>query len=143
MKKVLIVCTGNSCRSQMAEGWVRHYSGGKIEAYSAGTRPGLSVQPLAIQVMNEKGVDISSHRPKSVDEFLSEDLDYVVTVCDNAREDCPVIAGQHTTMHMPFEDPSGFVGTNEERLVQFRKARDQIGTSMKRLASSILKQEAK
>ncbi len=122
---------------------MRHYSGGKIEAYSAGTRPGLSVQPLAIQVMNEKGVNISSHRPKSVDEFLNEDLDYVVTVCDNAREDCPVIPGQHTTMHMPFEDPSGFVGTNEERLVQFRKARDQIGTSMKRLASSILKQEAK
>jgi len=143
MKKVLIVCTGNSCRSQMAEGWLRHFGEGKIEAYSAGTRPGLSVQPLAIEVMNEKGVDISSHRPKSVDEFLNEDLDYVVTVCDNAREDCPVIAGQHTTMHMPFEDPSGFIGTNEERLVQFRKARDQIGTSMKRLASSILKQEAK
>ena len=110
-----------------------------LEAYSAGTRPGLSVQPLAIEVMNEKGVDISSHRPKSVDEFLNEDLDYVVTVCDNALEECPIIPGNHAKMHTPFEDPTGFVGTNEERLMQFRKVRDQIATSMNCISRSQLK----
>jgi thioredoxin type arsenate reductase len=141
LKKVLIVCTGNSCRSQMAEGWLRHFGEGKIEAYSAGTRP-ATVHPLAIQVMSETGIDISSHRAKSVGEFLKENLDYVVTVCDNALEECPIIPGNHAKMHMPFEDPSGFVGTNEERLVQFRKVRDQIAKSIEKLASSIIVQEA-
>ena len=141
MKKVLIVCTGNSCRSQMAEGWLRHFGQGKISAYSAGTHPAV-VHPLAIQVMNETGVDISSHHSKSVDEFLNENLDYVVTVCDNAREECPFIPGTHVTMHMPFEDPSGYVGTNEERLTQFRKVRDQIAKSMEKLASSIIERGA-
>ncbi len=138
MKKVLIICTGNSCRSQMAEGWLRHFGEGRIEAMSAGTLP-CFVNPLAIQVMKEADVDISSHRSKSVSEFVGKQLDYVITVCYDAREACPFIPGNHITIHMPFEDPSFFEGTNEERLNEFRRVRDIIKAEMKGFAMRVLK----
>ncbi len=122
----------------MAEGWLRHFGGGKIEAMSAGTILGF-VNPLAIQVMKEAGVDISSHRSKSVNEFVGERLDYVITVCDDAREACPFIPGNHITIHMPFEDPSFFEGTAEERLNEFRRVRDIIKAEMKGFATRVLK----
>ena len=126
MKRVLILCTGNSCRSQMAEGWLRHFGGSEIEVYSAGTRPSF-VHPLAIQVMKEIGIDISSHTPKHVDQFLEQSFDYVITVCDNAKETCPVFFGKvGTQLHIGFEDPAEASGTDEEVLSVFRKVRDEI-----------------
>jgi arsenate reductase len=121
----------------MAEGWLNKLGKGKIKAYSAGTHPS-TVHPLAIQAMSEVGIDISSHSSKSINEFIGKDFDYVVTVCDNAREVCPVLPGTHTTMHMPFKDPVTFVGTPEERLAQFRTTRDEIAERMKALAGLIL-----
>lgn len=138
MKRVLILCTGNSCRSQMAEGWLRHFGGSEIEVYSAGTRPSF-VHPLAIQVMKEEGVDISSHRSKSVDEFVGKELDVVVTVCDDAREECPYLPGTHAMVHIPFEDPARASGTLDERLVVFRRVRDQIKEEMRGFADSLKK----
>ena len=140
MKRVLIICTGNSCRSQMAEGWLRDHGKGAIMAYSAGTMPSF-VHPTAIKVMAEKGIDISRHRSKSVDEFVDAELDYAVTVCDHARETCPVLPGSHVTMHTPFEDPVGYEGSPEERLEKFREVRDLIGAAMKRLAAEVLADE--
>jgi arsenate reductase len=125
MKNVLILCTGNSARSQMAEGLLRHDGGTLFEVFSAGTRPG-HVRPEAIAVMNEIGIDISGHRSKSVEEFKNQPLDYVITVCDNAREVCPVFPGSITQLHWPFDDPAMAVGTEEERKSAFRKVRDQI-----------------
>ncbi|MFN0159501.1 MAG: arsenate reductase ArsC [Bacteroidota bacterium] len=130
MRKVLIVCTGNSCRSQMAEGWLRTHGKGIIEAFSAGTHPSI-VHPLAIKVMGEAGVDISKQRSKSVEEFIGKTLDYVITVCDNARESCPVLPGRHMIMHLPFDDPAGFEGTEEQRLNEFRRVRNLIGNAMR------------
>ncbi len=138
MKRVLILCTGNSCRSQMAEAWLRHFGGGKLEVFSAGTRPSF-VHPLAIHVMNEVGIDISSHRSKSVDEFIGAELDYVVTVCDNAREECPYLPGAHVTLHIPFEDPAPATGPLDERLAVFRRVRDTIKEEMKGLAESLMR----
>lgn len=123
--KVLILCTGNSARSQMAEGLLRHEAGDRFEVLSAGTRPG-SVRPEAIAVMHELGIDISSHRSKSVDEFAGQELDYVITVCDNARESCPVFPAKTLRMHWPFEDPAAVQGTDAERQAAFRYVRDQI-----------------
>ncbi len=125
-KKVLFLCTGNSCRSQMAEGWLRHLGGNRYEAVSAGTRP-QGVNPLAVRVMAEVGVDISGHTSDPVEKYLGEDLDLVVTVCDAARESCPVFAGRvKERRHWPFEDPAGATGTDEEILAVFRRVRDQI-----------------
>jgi arsenate reductase len=124
-KRVLILCTGNSARSQMAEGLMRHEAGDRFDVYSAGTRPTL-VRPEAIAVMNEVGIDISGHRSKSVDEFSGRQLDYVVTVCDNARESCPVFPGTSKRLHWPFDDPAAVSGSEEERKAAFRKVRDQI-----------------
>jgi len=103
-KKVLVLCTGNSARSQMAEGLLRHEGGDRFEVYSAGTKPGR-VRPEAIAVMDEIGIDISGHRSKSVDEFVGVDLDFVITVCNNAYESCPIFPGQTRRLHWPFEDP--------------------------------------
>lgn len=133
MKRVLIVCTGNSCRSQMAEGWLRHFGGNEIEVHSAGTHPSF-VHPLAIEVMKEAGVDISSHQSKSVEEFVGAPLDFVITVCDNAREECPYLPGSHATLHIPFEDPATATGTLHERLAAFRRVRDAIREEMQALA---------
>lgn len=123
--RVLIVCTGNACRSQMAEGWLRHLSKGSVEAFSAGVAP-AGVHPIAVQVMAEAGVDISGHTSKHVREFVPATFDYVVTVCDHAREACPVIPGARRVLHWPFEDPVAFRGPDEVRLAEFRKVRDQI-----------------
>ncbi len=123
--RVLILCTGNSARSQMAEGLLRHEGGERYEVFSAGTRPSL-VRPEAIAVLAEIGIDISGQRSKSVDEFASQPLDLVITVCDNAKEACPVFPGTTRRLHWPFEDPAGVKGSEEERMAAFRTVRDQI-----------------
>jgi arsenate reductase len=122
---VLILCTGNSARSQMAEGLLRHDGGDRYQVFSAGTRPGR-VNPLAIQAMQEIGIDISGHRSKSVDEFIGREFDYVITVCDNARESCPVFPGKTRTIHWSFEDPAAAQGDEAKRLAVFRRIRDEI-----------------
>src|SRR5260370_38033263 len=124
-KRVLILCTGNSARSQMAEGLLRHDSGGQFEVQSAGTKPS-SVRPEAIQVMRELGIDISGHRSKSVDEFAGETFDYVLTACDQAQESCPIYPGHSNRMHHNFQDPAAVEGSEEQRLAAFRKVRDEI-----------------
>ena len=124
-KRVLILCTGNSARSQMAEGLLRHEFGDLYEVSSAGTNP-RQVRPEAIAVMRELGIDISHHRSKHVDEFIGQDFDYVLTVCDNAKESCPVFPGKTETFHHNFEDPAAFHGSEDGRLAFFRRIRDEI-----------------
>jgi arsenate reductase (thioredoxin) len=124
-KRVLILCTGNSARSQMAEGLLRHDAGDRFEVESAGIKPGR-VRPEAIAAMKELGIDISGHRSKHVDEFQGQSFDYVLTVCDNARESCPVFPGQTKRIHCAFEDPAAFQGTEEQRLALFRRVRNEI-----------------
>jgi len=124
-KRVLILCTGNSARSQMAEGLLRHDAGDRFEVFSAGTRPS-HVRPEAIAVMRELGIDISEHRSKSVEEFGGQDFDYVLTVCDNAKESCPIFPGKTRTIHRSFEDPAALQGSGEERLALFRRIRDEM-----------------
>jgi arsenate reductase len=123
---VLIVCTGNSCRSQMAEGWVRHDLGDRVEVDSAGTHP-CYVHPLAIRVMAEAGVDLSMHTSKSVDRFLDRPVDLVVTVCDSARETCPVFSGAKRQIHESIPDPVVYAGADPETaMIKFRESRDLI-----------------
>jgi arsenate reductase (thioredoxin) len=124
-KHVLILCTGNSARSQMAEGLLRRDAGDRFEVFSAGTKP-TCVRPEAIAVMSEIGIDISGHRAKSVDEFAQSDFDYVLTVCDDARESCPVYPGHAKRLHHSFDDPVAFQGSEAERLGTFRRVRDEI-----------------
>ena len=124
--KILILCTGNSCRSQMAEGYIRNFRP-EIEVYSAGTFPAARVHPLAVKVMNEDGIDISAGTPKSVDQFLDKTFDYVITVCDHAKETCPVFTGDvKKTLHIGFDDPATATGTDEEVLAFFRRVGDEI-----------------
>ena len=123
--KVLFLCTGNSCRSQMAEGWARHLKGDVIDAYSAGIRP-IGVNFRVIRVMFEAGVDISMQESQHVDELSGIDFDYVVTLCDNAREHCPVFPGKAKIIHRPFYDPYFVSGSEEEIMAVFRKTRDDI-----------------
>lgn len=123
--RVLILCTGNSARSQMAEGLLRHDAGARFEVFSAGTRPS-AVRPEAIAVMRELGIDLSGHSSKSVDAFSGQAFDYVLTVCDNARESCPVFPGATVRIHRNFEDPAMFVGSEEGKLALFRRVRDEI-----------------
>jgi arsenate reductase len=132
MKKrsVLILCTGNSARSQMAEGILRHIAGDDLEVESAGVAPS-SVRPEAVEAMRELGIDISKHRSKSVDEFLDRPFDYLITVCDNAKESCPAFPGNAERIHWSFEDPAAVEGSAEERLSAFRKVRDQIWDRLK------------
>ena len=137
--KILFLCTGNSCRSKMAEGWARHLWGDRLEVRSAGILPGI-VHPLAIAVMKESGVDISGQRSKHVDEVRHIPFDLVVTVCDNAKEQCPVFPGKVRRVHRSFDDPAGAKGTREEVLAAFRKTRDEIRTFIETL-SDILKKE--
>jgi len=125
MKKVLFICTHNSSRSQMAEGLVNHDLAGKVQAFSAGTDPTF-VHPLAIAVMKDLGIDISRQRSKSLDEFVNEKFDYVITLCDHAAESCPVFFGGTQRMHMGFPDPMSIKGTEGEKLLFFRNLRDQI-----------------
>ncbi|MBN1929867.1 MAG: arsenate reductase ArsC [Chlorobiaceae bacterium] len=125
-KSILVLCTGNSCRSQMAEGFLRSFDS-ELDVHSAGTLPATEVHPLAIQVMREKGIDLSANRPKKVDEFLQRPFDYVVTVCDGAKESCPLFTGQvRHRQHIGFDDPAAATGTNEEVLAVFRRVRDEI-----------------
>lgn len=128
--RVLILCTGNSARSQMAEGLLRHDAGDRFYVESAGTRPG-QVRPEAIAVMKELGIDISGHRSKHVSEFEGEKFDYVLTVCDNARESCPVFPTGTNTVHRTFEDPAALIASEAERLALFRRVRDEIRDYLK------------
>jgi arsenate reductase (thioredoxin) len=128
-QRVLILCTGNSARSQMAEGLLRHDAGDRFEVFSAGVKPS-SVRPEAVAVMREVGIDLSGHRSKHVEEFAGESFDYVLTVCDNARESCPVFSGRTVLIHRNFVDPAASdsleSGSDEKRLAPFRQVRDQI-----------------
>jgi arsenate reductase (thioredoxin) len=124
-KRVLILCTGNSARSQMAEGLLRHLAGDRFEVASAGVSP-ARVRPEAITVMREIGIDISHHHSKSVDEFSGQEFEYVITVCDNANEQCPVFPGNTKRIHWSFEDPAAAQGDEQARLAVFRSVRDQI-----------------
>jgi arsenate reductase len=130
MTAVLILCTGNSARSQMAEGLLRHDAGDRFDVKSAGTKPSR-VRPEAIAVMHELGIDISSQRSKHVDEVAGTAFDYVLTVCDQAREACPVFSAPTQRLHHTFQDPAALDGTQEERLVLFRRVRDEIRAYLK------------
>lgn len=124
-KRVLFLCTGNSCRSQMAEGWLRHLGGPGYEVFSAGTDP-TAVNPLAIEAMSEAGVDISAQASESVDRYAVSTFDLVVTVCDNAKERCPVFPGGGERAHWGFDDPADAVGNKAARMETFRRVRDEI-----------------
>jgi len=124
-QKVLFVCTGNSCRSQMAEGMLRHYGKEKVEVFSAGLEPSY-VHPLAIKTMAESGIDITNQHSKTVNEFLGEDFSYVITVCDSAKERCPVFPGEYKAIHWSIEDPASAEGTETERMKDFSRVRQNI-----------------
>lgn len=125
MKKVLILCTGNSARSQMAEGLLKHITQNEYDINSAGTKPSI-VRPEAIKALAEIGIDISKNRSKSVDEFANDEIDYVLTVCDNAQENCPYFPAKTKFIHHSFADPAEIEGDEETRLNAFRKIRDEI-----------------
>jgi arsenate reductase len=123
--RVLVLCTGNSARSQMAEGLLRHDAGERFDVASAGTAP-TTVRPEAIAVMRELGIDISGHRSKHVDEFAGQSFEYVLTVCDHANEVCPIYPGTTDRRHRSFDDPAALQGSDEERLAAFRRVRDEL-----------------
>ena len=125
MKKILVLCTGNSCRSQIAEGYLRHFAKGKAEIYSAGVET-HGVNPLAIATMKEDGIDISGHTSNNIEEYRDIDFDYVITVCDNAKERCPFFPTTAQKFHQNFPDPAKVTGTEKEILAQFAAVRDQI-----------------
>jgi arsenate reductase len=125
MHRVLILCTGNSARSQMAEGLLRHEAGDRYQVFSAGAKPS-PVRPEAIAAMHEIGIDISGHRAKAVDEFAGQVFDSVITVCDHAQESCPVFPGTTRRLHWPLDDPAAVRGSEEERLAAFCGVRDQL-----------------
>lgn len=127
--RVLILCTANSARSQMAEGLLQNLAGERMDVFSAGSKPS-HVNPLAIQVMNEQGIDIRSHRSKHLNEFLDQLFDYVITVCDNAAEACPVFPGPAQRIHWSFPDPAAVKGSPEERAASFRQVRDAIARQL-------------
>jgi arsenate reductase (thioredoxin) len=131
--RVLVLCTGNSARSQMAEGLLRHDGGAAFEVASAGTKPS-HVRPEAIAAMAELGIDISGHRSKSVDEFAGQAFDYVITVCDNAKESCPVFPATTKRIHWSLEDPAAAQGSEEQRLEEFRRVRDQLRLLLRQFA---------
>lgn len=137
--KVLILCTGNSCRSQMAHGFLQSFDP-ELEVFSAGTKPAGKVNLLAVKVMNEVGIDISGHRPHSVVEYLNDTWDYVITVCGGANESCPVFTGnvEHRT-HLGFDDPSDAIGSEEYVLSEFRRVRDDIKNKFEDFYKSHLK----
>ena len=134
-KKVLFVCTGNSVRSQMAEGLLKALGCGRWQVQSAGIIQSY-VHPLAIRVMEETGIDISKQTSKSMDQFANEKFDYVITLCDHAAQFCPTLGGRGKRLHWPFEDPAGATGTTEERLAVFRRIRDGIKTKIEEFLKS-------
>jgi len=131
--RVLILCTGNSARSQMAEGLLRHDAGNVYDVFSAGTKP-TQVRPEAVAVMQEAGIDISGYRSKSVDEYAGQDFDYVITVCDNAKESCPIFPAKTQRVHWSIEDPAAVQGSEKDRLAAFRLARDELRARLKAFA---------
>ena len=133
--RVLFVCTENACRSQMAEGLLRHEAGAAFEVFSAGTKP-TQVRPEAVAVMREAGIDISGHRSKSVDEFEGQDFDFVITVCDNAKQSCPIYPEKTKRIHWSIEDPAAVQGSEEERLAAFRRIRDELRLRLQRFAET-------
>ncbi|MGQ9573523.1 MAG: arsenate reductase ArsC [Dehalococcoidia bacterium] len=132
--KVLFICTHNSARSQMAEGFLRHYGGGRFDVFSAGTAPG-ALRPLAVEVMAEVGVDISGQHAKWVDDFVQQQFDYVVTVCDDARESCPFFPNARQRLHWSLPDPSQAKGSRAQRLAVFRGVRDAIRLRVKQFVA--------
>ncbi|WP_214071749.1 arsenate reductase ArsC [Mucilaginibacter sp. dw_454] len=138
MKNILVLCTGNSCRSQIAEGYLRHFAGNKANVYSAGIET-HGVNPKAIQVMKEDGVDISQHTSNNIDEYINVDFDFVITVCDNAKENCPYFPSNAVKFHYNFPDPAKAVGSEEEVIVQFRDVRDMIKEYSRNFVSGNLK----
>ena len=131
-KTVLFLCTGNSCRSQMAEGLLRHLAGDRFEVASAGTHP-AALNPGAVAAMQEIGIDISSHRSKRVDEYMDTRFDYVITVCDRAKETCPLFLAASSQLNWSFEDPARAQGSAEERRAVFHRVRDEIAEHIRRL----------
>lgn len=125
MKQILVLCTGNSCRSQMAEGYLRHFADGKAKIYSAGIET-HGVNPRAVAVMHEDGIDISHHTSNKIEEFKNLDFDYIITVCDNAKENCPYFPSTAKKFHHNFPDPAKLKGSEEDMIQQFRKVRDRI-----------------
>ncbi len=136
--KILFICTGNSCRSQIAEGWARHLKGDVIDAYSAGISPG-QLNTRAVAVMAEAGVDISQQYSKHIDDLQGIDFDYVITLCDNARELCPAFPVNVKMIHKGFDDPSFIFGTEQQILAEFRKTRDKIRAFIETLPDSLEK----
>ena len=132
-KRILFLCTENSCRSQMAEGWLRHIAGDRVEVHSAGTKP-TELNPMAVRVMREAGIDISHHHSKHVDEFAKQDFLFVITVCDSARETCPAFPVALYQLHWSFDDPAAAAGAEEERLAVFRRVREEIGHQVREFA---------
>jgi arsenate reductase len=137
---VLILCTGNSARSQMAEGLLRHLGGGRYEVFSAGTKP-VGVNPLAMEVMREMGIDISAQRSKSVAEFAGQTFAAVITVCDSAAEQCPVFPGAPQRVHWSLPDPAAVSGTHEEKLAAFRQVRDELEGQIRLFVGSAVSEE--
>jgi len=125
MKKILVLCTGNSCRSQLAEGYLKHFAGGKAEVYSAGVET-YGLNPRAVAAMKEDGIDISSHTSNLIDEYKDIPFDFVITVCDHAKERCPYFPSQAQKFHYNFPDPAKAKGTEEEIFQQFREVRQMI-----------------
>ena len=137
MKRILVLCTGNSCRSQMAEGYLQHFAEGKAEVYSAGIER-HGVNPKAIAIMKEDGIDISGHTSNTVDEYSNIDFDYVITVCDNAKERCPVFPSTAKKIHQNFTDPAKATGSAEEIMQAFRTVRDAIRKFSKKFVQGIM-----
>ena len=127
--RILVLCTANSCRSQMAEGFFRHYGAGRVNVFSAGLEPN-GVNSRAVQTMREVGIDISGHTSDHLSKYMQQSFDYVITVCDNAAKNCPVFSGQGTRLHWPFDDPAEATGTDEQVLAVFRRVRDEIGAKI-------------
>jgi arsenate reductase (thioredoxin) len=125
-QRVLFLCTGNSARSQMAEGWLRRLAGDDFDVFSAGTEPKEAVHPLAVLVMAEKDVEIAQQRPKSLQQYIGQPWDFIITVCDRANETCPIFPGDHERIHWSFEDPAAATGSELERRAVFRRVRDEI-----------------
>lgn len=135
--KILVLCTGNSCRSQMAEGFLKSFDS-ELEVFSAGVNPATVVSSKAVKVMAEISIDISSYFPKNVDRFIADEFDYVITVCDHAKETCPVFTGKvKNRLHIGFEDPAEAKGTEEEIMAVFRKVRDEIKIGFKKFYDEI------
>lgn len=135
-RSVLFLCTGNSCRSQMAEGWLRHLDGARFNVASAGTHP-VGLNARAVTVMKEAGIDISNHRSKRVDELLERQFDYVITVCDRAKETCPIFRGASSVLHWSFNDPADAQGNEEARLAVFRHVRDEIAEHIREFIRTV------